>query len=259
MKIHQKFFLMGVPLLIFFITESLLVESTQNIILFYLVSIVSFLVMAVLSKEKLLRNYWAIMILPLILRIVNLSMPFPILNPKLQLMITYAMIIFSSFVFLNYSGISFKFLRIGHHGISDFLIAILIGIGLGSVEHFILGSTPLIQSLILEDAIFIIYIVFMIGFGEELVYRGLLQQIQDDLIGEKAALFLTSVLFGIMHLIWRNPLEFFFTTFAGFIFGYQFYKTKSIWLPTLSHALNNYTWLLIWPILTGVTKLTLPI
>jgi membrane protease YdiL (CAAX protease family) len=174
-------------------------------------------------------------------------------------MITYSLIVFAGIIFLNYSGIDIKFLRIGHHRYLQFAEAIVVGIVLGTIEYLILGSTPLIQTLIVEDAVFIIYIVFMIGLGEELIYRGLLQQIQEGLIGRKAALFLSSVLFGIMHLIWRNPLEFFFTTFAGFIFGLQFNRTNSIWVPTLSHALNNYTWLLIWPILTGITHLTLPI
>jgi len=258
MKPQHKFFLMGLPMIIFLITEMLLVESTQNIIIFYGVSISTFILLAIKTKDQHLRNYWAVMVLPSVLRIVNLSMPFPILNPKLQLMITYTIIVFCMLLFVNYGNISINFLRIRHHRPLDFIVAIGIGLFLGSAEYLILGSTPLIQSVIFEDAIFVIYIVFMIGFGEELVYRGLLQNIQSEILGPKGALFLSSVLFGIMHLIWRSPLEFLFTTAAGFIFGYQFQRTKSVWLPTLAHAMNNYTWLLVWPIMTGVTRLYLP-
>ena len=234
-----------IPLVIFIISELLLVNSVQNIILFYSFCSIFFLVFATMSEEEINRNYWGLLILPVILRMINLSLPFPIINSKLQLFITYGIITYSSFLMAKYMGIEMPYLK----GTKwyQYVIAFFMGLGLGSLEYYILGFVPIITILTEFDMIYLIFTIFIIGFGEEIVYRGLVQTSQEIIFGEKAALFLTSVLFGIMHLIWRNPLEFFFTTFAGFIFGYQFYKTKSIWPPTIAHIMNNTTWLIVAP------------
>ena len=54
----------------------------------------------------------------------------------------------------------------------------------------------------------------------------------------------TSVLFGLMHLIWKSAPELIFTTSAGVVFGIIYYKSKSIWPPVVAHIINNIFWLL---------------
>jgi membrane protease YdiL (CAAX protease family) len=236
---------MLIPLVIFTVSEMLLINSVENVILFYSFCCVVFLIFATFSDEKYTRNYWAMLILPVVLRMVNLSLPFPIINSKIQLFLTYGLITYSSFLMAKHLGVKMPYLK----GASwkQYIIAVFLGLGLGTLEYHILGFIPIITVLSEFDYIYLIFIIFIIGFGEELVYRGLVQTTQDEVIGRKGALFLSSVLFGIMHLIWRNPLEFFFTTFAGFVFGYQFYKTDSIIPPTIAHIMNNTTWLIFAP------------
>jgi membrane protease YdiL (CAAX protease family) len=236
-----------IPLFLFGTSEMLLINSVENIVLFYVFCTMFFLIFAAVSSEPVHRNYWGILIVPTVLRMVNLSLPFPIINSKLQLFLTYGVITYSAFLFAKYMGLRMDFFR--GSSIKQYIIAILAGLGLGTIEYFILGFVPIIQTLTIIDYTYLMFTIFIIGFGEELIYRGLVQVSQQELFGPKTALFLTSVLFGIMHLIWRDPLEFFFTTAAGFIFGYQFYKTKSIVPPTIAHIVNNTTWLILSPVI----------
>lgn len=65
-----------------------------------------------------------------------------------------------------------------------------------------------------------------------IVLRGLLQNGTSPII----AIILSSFLFGLAHL---NPWQFLGAGFLGAIFGYVYYRTKSLWLVMFLHALNN--------------------
>ena len=52
----------------------------------------------------------------------------------------------------------------------------------------------------------------------------------------------SALIFGLMHL---NPWQFFYATALGLVFGWIYWRTRSVWLTILCHALNNGTsWLL---------------
>jgi membrane protease YdiL (CAAX protease family) len=72
---------------------------------------------------------------------------------------------------------------------------------------------------------------------EEILFRGiLLRGLLQNGTSPILAIFLSSFLFGLAHL---NPWQFLGAGLLGAIFGFVYYRTKSLWLPIFLHALNN--------------------
>lgn len=73
------------------------------------------------------------------------------------------------------------------------------------------------------------------GICEEVMFRGTMQSAYGRL-GEKKALILSSLLFGLFHF---NLMNFMGPAFLGLILGVIMIKTKSLYATILGHALNN--------------------
>ncbi len=75
------------------------------------------------------------------------------------------------------------------------------------------------------------------AFCEEFYNRGVLLSATSDMKdGWGKALFL-GLMFGLFH---QNVQQFFYTFFAGFVFGIVAMKTKSIWPCVYMHFVNNF-------------------
>jgi membrane protease YdiL (CAAX protease family) len=85
-------------------------------------------------------------------------------------------------------------------------------------------------------------ISFAAGFGEELLFRGLLQagiaERVDGPLGIVVALAVASVLFGVCH--WLTPTYAVLATLAGAYFGVLFLLTGNLLAPLVAHALYDF-------------------
>ncbi|MGM0396253.1 MAG: CPBP family glutamic-type intramembrane protease [Bacillota bacterium] len=88
------------------------------------------------------------------------------------------------------------------------------------------------------------------GICEEVMFRGTMQSAYNR-IGEKKAIFITALLFGVFHFNLLNLLGPFF---LGIILGIIRSKTRSIYGSILGHILNNGIALSIGFALTGLTE-----
>jgi membrane protease YdiL (CAAX protease family) len=82
------------------------------------------------------------------------------------------------------------------------------------------------------------------GFMEELLFRGILFRWLEEFTGSWLALFVTSALFGLIHIF--NPSATWFSSFAiaveaGILLGGAYMLTRSLWLPMGLHAAWNFT------------------
>jgi membrane protease YdiL (CAAX protease family) len=86
-------------------------------------------------------------------------------------------------------------------------------------------------------AVNLIMIGLIPAIGEEFLFRGVIQRLLKDWIGNAhVAIFISALLFSAMHMQFYG----FFPRFAlGLLFGYLFYWSGSLWLPMLAHFLNN--------------------
>ncbi len=80
------------------------------------------------------------------------------------------------------------------------------------------------------------------GFGEELLFRGLVQAGLAKLIGAPAgpwaALVAASLVFGLFH--WLNKTYALLAMVAGLYFGALLVATGSLWPPIVAHALYDF-------------------
>ena len=88
-----------------------------------------------------------------------------------------------------------------------------------------------------------IAVVILAPLGEEIVFRGFLQQILEKHWKDVTrAILFTSLIFSLIHM---NPYWFVQIYFLGVILGFLAWKTKSIIAPLILHSLNNSMALLL--------------
>ena len=90
----------------------------------------------------------------------------------------------------------------------------------------------------LGDLVFNLLVMAIIpAIGEELLFRGCLQQKMSKWLGKPhAAIIVTAFLFSAIHMQFQGFLPRFV---LGLVLGYLFYWSGSLWLPVIAHFLNN--------------------
>lgn len=91
----------------------------------------------------------------------------------------------------------------------------------------------------------ILFFGFIVGFSEELFFRGIVQNylcrfIKPGLV----AVFLSALLFSIAHFDFNELLS---RTLLGFAIGYVYYRTNNIFVPILMHVANNILAVVLYP------------
>ena len=130
------------------------------------------------------------------------------------------------------------------------LIGVLVGVPLGAGEYFIItpaAAFPTFEIKYLRRDL--AYMVFFVGLGEELLFRGLVQRDMTNLLGWKWGLLGASLMFGVMHLTWRSIPELGFTFLAGMLLGYLYYRTRSLTSPIVAHGVANTILVAVMPYL----------
>lgn len=97
----------------------------------------------------------------------------------------------------------------------------------------LLLSVGTIKALLLN----LFIIALMPAIGEELMFRGVLQQLFQSWTKNKhVAVFLTALIFSAIHMQFFGFLPRFV---LGLLLGYLFMYTGSLWVPMLVHFINN--------------------
>mgnify|MGYP003687142145 FL=1 len=85
----------------------------------------------------------------------------------------------------------------------------------------------------------IVLIAVLPALGEELIFRGILQQlINKDLKTYHIGIWVSAIIFSAIHFQFYG---FFPRMFLGAFFGYLFYWSGNLWLAIFAHCLNNAT------------------
>jgi len=75
------------------------------------------------------------------------------------------------------------------------------------------------------------------AIGEELVFRGILQRLIQNLFGRPwIAILSSAIIFSAFHLQFYGFIPRFY---LGLILGYTFYRTGRLWIPIVIHFVNN--------------------
>ncbi|MBN1109965.1 MAG: CPBP family intramembrane metalloprotease [Methanomassiliicoccales archaeon] len=121
------------------------------------------------------------------------------------------------------------------------LYAILFGFLVANLEYLVLGNEALVTAVALPDLLLLLLVmVAFVGFGEELVFRALLQGAVRPIHGTTAAILLSSLLFAVMHSGYQDLGYMVFVFFIGLSLAWSYERTGSLALVALMHGLLNF-------------------
>lgn len=83
----------------------------------------------------------------------------------------------------------------------------------------------------------IIILAIVPAIGEEFLFRGILQRIFGRLFrSSHIAILITAILFSASHMQFYGFVP---RLLLGFVYGYLFYWSRTIWVPVIAHFINN--------------------
>jgi membrane protease YdiL (CAAX protease family) len=85
----------------------------------------------------------------------------------------------------------------------------------------------------------IIFLIIFQPLAEEIFFRGFLLEKIDSLIGEKSAIIITSLLFGIAHLSFGNVYPAITTGIIGILLAFIVIKTQNLYSAITAHIFFN--------------------
>jgi len=193
------------------------------------------------SRTVLDKQILQSLLLLLLLRIINVSMPFFFTMTLYWYPLVYSPMFISIYLILRYQNASFEDIGIHTKHLRYYIpLALIIGAILAWVEYQIIHPEPLIPKLGIADMLTLVIIMFVfVGLVEELIFRSILQTKLQQSMGVCGGLLVASVLFGIMHSGYGSVYELLFATAAGLIIGYLYQKTGSLPFITVIHGTVN--------------------
>jgi CAAX protease family protein len=135
-----------------------------------------------------------------------------------------------------------------------FLLALLAG-PLAWLVLYLLYAPPLVWNKPLLYPEWFLRLVLLYPVIEEIVFRGLLQELVRDYLSSRKlgpltiANVMTSVVFAGMHFFYHPPLAAALVFFPSLVFGFFRERTDALVAPILLHAFYNagYLWLFATP------------
>lgn len=215
-------------------------RTTQSIIIHVVILIGLIISTMFIKREDIQKTYQALILLPMI-RILNLSIPVFYETTLYSLVFVYSLLsVPASIAAMQQEftrtqlGITFK--RIWLY----FPLSILLGLLLAEGEYLVIRTNYLIPDLSIFNLLTIsVIMIFFVGFIEELIFRSVLQNRLQMLLGNWTGLLLTSILSGLMYSVYGGVYEFLYASFVGLFLGFLFYRTRSLPLVALIHGFIN--------------------
>jgi hypothetical protein len=129
-------------------------------------------------------------------------------------------------------------------------VFVLLGLAFGALEYAVLQPTPDATSLALHDIwLPIVVLTVATGFGEEFVFRGLLQHATMWRFGPLPSMLLVTALFTCLHIGYRSAPDLVLVFGAGMLFSYVTWKSGSLAGAVVTHAAVNISLFLLTPLL----------
>jgi hypothetical protein len=199
------------------------------------------------------RRYLVVLALAPLIRLLSMSIPWSAIQvPGMyRYMIVGIPILIASFFAARGVGLSVNRLYLTWKGWPGQLLFSLVGLLLGSFEYIILRPEALVPSSRWTDILMGAFILFVFtGFLEEFIFRSLLQVTGIQLFGT-TAIWIVSILFGILHIGYFSAFDVIFASAVGLMFGYFALKTRSLLGISIAHGFTNVTLFIIIPLLVA--------
>ena len=203
---------------------SLNINETAGFILY---SVLVALCLLSLSHVKSLDETDKLIIVFIIIPIVRITESFITLGLFWKIIISYSILLFLSF----YYSIRFK-LDHGHkkEKLSLLPFAIVVGICLGVAGNYFFSF---------NKYSWFIYLIPFIAYSEEILFRGMIQNLAKKSYGINVSILITALLYGIFRL-GHGLLFALFILFVGIIIGIIYDSTKNIFLAVAINLILHY-------------------
>jgi membrane protease YdiL (CAAX protease family) len=244
-KEKTKLYLLFISITILILIEELLLISLYVIYgLIINIFLIIFLPLFanLMTKDERLRICLESLALILISRTILVAFPKQFLIFGYSMIIIYAFLIIAIVTYLYIRKISNESIRLikGNSNLTFQIISgLIVGIGVGIPEFFVLKLKIVIFENLFLVISYVVFVMILVGFAEEILFRGMLQTYLEKLMPKFHAIFLASVIFGLMHIGWLNPWEVVLAYGAGLIFGLFAYYFNSLVTPITAHFTGN--------------------
>ncbi len=118
----------------------------------------------------------------------------------------------------------------------------LIGILAYALQSMGYGTENEMAEEIVENVnIPLLFVVpFLSALSEEIFFRAFLQMRMAKLYGQPLAIFVSSILFGVAHVMYGNPMQIFIPFLMGIMLGYLMMKNENVLAPFSAHFAFNF-------------------
>ncbi len=220
-------------------------------IIFHATIMIGLIIHGSILQQGPFRRYLIILALAPLIRLLSLSLPLAMFD--IPIMYRYVIVGVPLFLAAYFSarsvGLTANRLYFTWKGWPFQLLFSLNGFVLGVYEYFILHPQALVPSTSwFNIAMGVFILLIFTGFLEELIFRSLLQVTGVQSLGG-TAIWIISILFGILHIGYFSTFDVFFAASVGLFFGYFALKTRSILGVTLAHGITNVTLYIILPLI----------
>ena len=195
------------------------------------------------SEAKLLL---ALCLAPLT-RVFSLGMPLENVDLVYWFLIVGAPMIVAALVAARTLGLTRYDIGLTVRAVPVQLLVAAAGVGMGVAEYFILKPEALIDELTWQQAwLPALILLVATGFGEELVFRGVMQSASTEALG-KAAVFHVAIVFAALHVGYKSAADVAFVFLVALFFGWVVARTGSLLGVSLSHGIANVVLYIIVP------------
>ena len=218
-------------------------------IIFHATIMITLLIHGSVLQQGPFRRYLIILSLAPLIRLLSMSIPMASFAAPImyRYVIVGVPIFLAAYFAARALGLTPNRLYFTWKGWPFQLLFSLIGFGLGFAEFYILRPASLVPSGGWFDIGMAVFILFVFtGFLEEFVFRSLLQVTGIQLFGS-AAIWMISILFGVLHIGYYSVIDVIFAASVGLCFGYFALKTRSLLGISLAHGITNITLYIILP------------
>ena len=238
----KKVFYVGIPVTVITLIELLIFGGRlKEASIAYTLLLLALSFSITVTEKKDIRKIYQALLLLIIFRLVNFSMPIFFEKNLYSFVFIYAPLAIPITLATIHQEVVYERKRDTLRRIWIYLpLSVLTGLAFAQAEYALIGARDLISDLSLTNLlIFIIIMFFVVGLVEELIFRSILQTRLEELLGPAGGIFLSSLLFGIMHSTYGTPYEMVYTFLVGCFLGYLFYRTRSLPLVVMIHGSIN--------------------
>lgn len=183
------------------------------------------------------RAYRVLALLP-VLRITDLGMPAFTEHAPLRLLVIYVTFI-PAIYFMEQHYEEVRLPIGGRRSLMLVLPAAFCGVLCAELGYWLFSPPALVPDWSLQYVILGLLLVD-VGFIEEVVFRGLIQDTLVPSVGKWSGIVLTSALFGVMHLSYNGLVGALFGTGLGLVLGLVYHTNRSLLVTMTVHGTMNF-------------------